>query len=86
MAAFDVGVMLNNLECDRIKAFRVAAELGFRVVHTSALPERWLTGPERAEYVTAARASGLTIHTMFVGFDGQSYADLPSTGVDERSV
>jgi sugar phosphate isomerase/epimerase len=74
----DVGVMLNNLERDRLKAFRVAADLGFWVVHTSALPERWLTGPERSAYVAAARASGLTIHTMFVGFDGQSYADLPS--------
>lgn len=70
--------MLNNLERDRLKAFRVAAGLGFRVVHASALPEGWLTGPERADYVAAARASGLTVHTLFVGFDGQSYADLPS--------
>jgi sugar phosphate isomerase/epimerase len=78
MSDLEVGVMLNNLERDRLKAFRVAAEQGFRVVHTSALPERWLTGPERAQYVAAARESGLTIHTMFAGFDGQSYADLPS--------
>lgn len=71
-----VGVMLNNLERDRLEAFCVAAERGFRVVHTSALAERFLTGPERGQYVEAARASGLAIHTMFVGFDGQSYADL----------
>jgi sugar phosphate isomerase/epimerase len=78
MTALEVGVMLNNLERDRLKAFRVAAGQGFRVVHTSALPERWLTGPERDQYIAAARESGLTIHTMFAGFDGQSYADLPS--------
>jgi sugar phosphate isomerase/epimerase len=78
MTDLEVGVMLNNLERDRLRAFRVAAEQGFRVVHTSALPERWLTGPERGAYIAAARASGLSIHTMFVGFDGQSYADLPS--------
>ena len=77
MADLEVGVMLNNLERDRLRAFRVTAERGFRVVHTSALPESWLTGPERPEYVAAARDSGLTIHTMFVGFDGQTYADLP---------
>src|SRR5262249_58475952 len=55
-----------------------AAGLGFRCVHTSALPEAWLRGPERGRYVAAARASGLTVAAMFVGFDGQSYRDLPT--------
>jgi L-ribulose-5-phosphate 3-epimerase len=73
-----IGVMVNNLEPDRLRAFDVAARLGFKVVHTSALPEAWLTGPERAQYIAAARASGLTIHSMFVGFDDQSYADMES--------
>src|SRR5262249_53554625 len=74
----EVGVMLNNLERDRLGAFAVAAKLGFHPVHTGSLPEQWLRGPERAAYVAAARASGLVIDTMFVGFDGQSYADLPT--------
>jgi sugar phosphate isomerase/epimerase len=73
-----IGAMLNNLERDRLRAFAVAAGHGFRYVHTSALPEAWLTGPERASYVAEARASGVVIHTMFAGFDGQSYADLPT--------
>jgi sugar phosphate isomerase/epimerase len=73
-----IGVMLNNLERDRLRAFAVAAQLGFRYVHTSALPEAWLCGPEREQYVAAARASGLVVATMFIGFDGQSYADLPT--------
>ncbi|HME91047.1 MAG TPA: sugar phosphate isomerase/epimerase family protein [Myxococcaceae bacterium] len=73
-----IGVMVNNLEPDRLRAFAAAAQLGFKVVHTSALPEGWLTGPERAQYIAAARASGLTIHSMFVGFDGQSYKDMDS--------
>lgn len=70
--------MLNSLGRDRLAAFAAAARLGFRVVHTGGLPESWLTGPERAEYIRTARASGLAVATMFVGFDGQSYADLPS--------
>src|SRR5207248_4152390 len=73
-----IGVMLNNLERDRLKAFADAANLGFHHVHTGSLPEQWLRGPERAAYVAAARSSGLVIDTMFVGFDGQSYADLPT--------
>ncbi len=74
----EIGVMVNNLEPDRLRAFAVAAGCGFRLVHTNALREAWLTGPERAAYVAAARASGLTIAAMFVGFDGQSYADFDS--------
>ncbi|HZT79285.1 MAG TPA: sugar phosphate isomerase/epimerase family protein [Gemmataceae bacterium] len=75
-APFEIGVMLNNLERDRLKAFRVAAEQGFRVVHTSALPEAWLEGEARQRYAEAARSSDLLIDAMFVGFDGQSYTDL----------
>jgi sugar phosphate isomerase/epimerase len=78
MADLEIGVMLNNLERDRLKAFQVATACGFRVVHTSAVLEAWLTGAERPQYVDAARASGLRIHTMFVGFDGQSYTDVPA--------
>src|SRR5947209_2003852 len=74
----EIGVMLNNLEPDRLRAFRVAADLGFQVVHTSALPEAWLTGTQREQYIAAARDSGLTIDTLFVGFNGQSYRDIPS--------
>ncbi len=70
--------MVNNLERDRLRAFAAAARLGFRVVHTSALPEPWLTGPERQHYLAAARHSGVTVAAMFVGFDGQSYADRGS--------
>src|SRR5262249_3433164 len=74
----DVGVMLNNLERDRLRAFQVARDAGFDLVHTSALPESWLTGPQRQRHVRAAQASGVRILAMFIGFDGQTYADLPS--------
>lgn len=73
-----IGVMVNNLERDRLRAFAVARGLGFDVVHTSALPEAWLSGPQRRAYIGAARDSGVRIETMFVGFDGQSYADIPT--------
>src|SRR5690349_21724115 len=73
-----IGVMVSNLDMDRFRALEVAAQLGFRWAHTGALPENWLSGPQRSAYVAAARASGLNIASMFVGFDGQSYADLPA--------
>jgi len=53
----------------------VAAQLGFHYVHTSGLPEKWLTGSERAELCRVGLASGVEIGTMFIAFDGQSYAD-----------
>jgi sugar phosphate isomerase/epimerase len=74
----DIGVMLNNLEPDRLKAFAVAKAHGFQVVHTNALLEAWLSGPQRSHYIAAARQSGIRIDTMFVGFDGQSYVDWQS--------
>src|SRR4051794_4542251 len=70
-----IGVMLNNVERDRLRAFEVVPALGFQVVHGNALPEGWLQGPQRQAYVDAARRSGLTIATLFVGFDGQDYTD-----------
>jgi sugar phosphate isomerase/epimerase len=75
---FAIGVMLNNLDRDRLRAFEVAARLGFQMVHTNAVPESFLRGEQRAAYIAAAKRSGLTIDTMFVGFDGQSYVDVPS--------
>jgi sugar phosphate isomerase/epimerase len=75
-SGLEIGVMVNNLERDRLKAFRLAAELGFQHVHTSGLPEKWLCGPEREAYIASARASGVIIDTMFVAFDGQSYANI----------
>ncbi len=73
-----IGVMLNNLERDRLRAFAVARALGFTVVHANALPEAMLAGAARAAYSRAARESGLTIATLFVGFDGQDYSSLRS--------
>src|SRR5207249_10674303 len=74
---FEIGVMLNNLEPDRHRAWAVAQRLGFRVVHTNSLPEAWLLGKGLPldTYLTLARASGPTVHTMLVGFDGQSFTD-----------
>jgi sugar phosphate isomerase/epimerase len=80
---YEIGVMLNNLERDRLKAFAVAARLGFRTVHANALPEDWLHGTQREAYVAAARASGLTIATLFIGYDGQSYQTMEDI---ERTV
>ena len=72
----EVGVTLASLDADRLQAFAIAARFGFRTVHANAIPESWLQGPQRDAYLHAARASGLTITTHFVGYDGQSYQTL----------
>ncbi len=76
MNQFPIGVMLNNLERNRLGAFAIAVRHGFRIVHTNALPEGMLLDLERGQYVAAARASGLTIASMFIGFDGQDFSDI----------
>ncbi len=73
-----IGVMLNNLEKDRLKAFGVAKTTGFEVVHANTVRESWVTGPEGKLYIQEAKRSGLRIDSMFVGFDAQSYADIES--------
>jgi sugar phosphate isomerase/epimerase len=73
-----IGVMLNSLDRDRLRAFDLARSLGFEVVHANALPEAWLQGPARDAYIRTASASGLTIATLFVGFDGQDYSSMRS--------
>jgi len=39
---YPVGVMLNNVERDRLRAFAVARSLGFTIVHANVLPEAML--------------------------------------------
>lgn len=73
-----IGIMLNNLERDRIEAWKVVSQAGFSIVHTNAIAEAWLSGEKKFEYIHAARSSGLTIDTMFIGFDGQDYSDIES--------
>lgn len=71
-----IGVMINNLERDRLKAFQVARDLGFTSGQTSWIPESWFDSPEQQQYIDAARQSGLQITAMFAGFDGQDYSNL----------
>jgi sugar phosphate isomerase/epimerase len=74
--AWEIGVTLASLSRDRLQAFAVAVQLGFRTVHANAVPEAWLHGPQREAYLRAARESSLTIATHFVGYDGQSYQTM----------
>ncbi|MGF1578676.1 MAG: sugar phosphate isomerase/epimerase family protein [Gemmataceae bacterium] len=61
-----------------MKAFQVAKAAGFDVIHANTVHESWLSGPERNLYIQEAQKNRLAIDTMFVGFDGQSYADIHS--------
>src|SRR5262249_28460367 len=74
-AMLEIGVMAHHLDRDRCQAIRIAAEHGFHLVHLGALPESWLDGPGRAALEGTMRSTGVRITTLFVSFDGQSYAN-----------
>jgi sugar phosphate isomerase/epimerase len=58
---------------------KVAAELGVTTVQLHA-PHRSLRTPQRAdEFLDQLAELGLRITVVFGGFDGESYADIPTT-------
>ena len=61
----------------------VAAELGIPTIHLHT-PRRGSRTPEKAkEFLARLENLGITITCVFAGFEGESYADIPTT---QRSV
>lgn len=57
----------------------VAAELGVPTVHLHA-PAKASRTPEKAEqFLAKLKTLGITITAVFGGFEGESYADIPTT-------
>ena len=91
----EVGVFLSSLGiADRIEAVAKAKELGFRSIQTPPLSAEWRTGARKADFVRAIKDAGLYVSAVCAGFEGESYADIPtvqrtvgyvdSATVDER--
>jgi sugar phosphate isomerase/epimerase len=57
----------------------VAAELGIKTIHLHT-PQRASRTPEMArQFLDKLRDLGITITCVFAGFEGESYADIPTT-------
>jgi len=88
----EVGVFLSSLGiADHIEAVAKAKELGFRAIQTPPLAPDWRTGAEKAPFVGVVKGAGLHVSAVCAGFEGESYADIPTVKrtvgyVDEATV
>jgi len=75
----EVGVFLSSLGIgDRIQAVAKAKELGFLAIQTPPLSADWRTGAKKADLVQAIKDAGLYVSAVCAGFEGESYADIPT--------
>ena len=75
----EVGVFLSSLGIgDLIEAVTKATELGFRAIQTPPLSAEWRTGARKADLVQAIKDAGLYVSAVCAGFEGESYADIPT--------
>lgn len=77
MADMEVGVMMSvGWTMEQIHQIR---DLGFINIQISAPPEEILEDQsKRRELIDSLTDSGLKVTTVFVGFAGESYADIPT--------
>lgn len=57
----------------------VAQELGVPTVQVHAPHKQTRTARVAEEFLTKCRLAGITVTAVFGGFDGESYADIPTT-------
>ncbi len=57
----------------------VAQELGVPTVQIHAPHKQTRTAKAADEFLTKCKAAGITVTAVFGGFDGESYADIPTT-------
>ncbi len=75
----EVGVFLSSLGiADRIEAVAKAKELGFLSIQTPPLSADWRTGAQKSDFVQAIKDTGLYVSAVCAGFEGESYADIPT--------
>ena len=75
----EIGVFLSSMGIqDPIAAVGKAKELGFRAIQTPPLARDWLTGAKQRNLVETIRGAGLFVSAVCAGFEGESYADIPT--------
>src|SRR4029077_17210118 len=57
----------------------VAQELGVPTVQIHAPHKQTRTAKAADEFLNKCKAAGITVTAVFGGFDGESYADIPTT-------
>ena len=69
-ASIDAGLGVN---------LEVVKELGVPTIHLHAPAKQSRTSQNAEEFSTKLKEMGITISTVFGGFEGESYADIPTT-------
>lgn len=72
-----IGVMLGVGEAPE-ESLRKVLEVGVNNAQMGRPPDAWLAPAKAAELKGMIARSGITITTVFCGFDGESYADIPT--------
>ena len=72
-----IGVMLGVGEDPR-ESIRKVLEVGVNNAQMGRPGDAWLAGEKAAELKASIEESDITITAVFCGFDGESYADVPT--------
>jgi sugar phosphate isomerase/epimerase len=73
----EIGIML-GVGDDPAESLAKVKEVGLNNAQMGRPPARYLAGEAFEELRGAVEDSGITITTVFCGFDGESYADIPT--------
>lgn len=78
MSRWPIGVFA-SIDAGLGVQLEVAAELGIKTIHLHT-PRQASRSPEKArEFLARLERLGITITCVFAGFEGESYADIPTT-------
>jgi sugar phosphate isomerase/epimerase len=72
-----IGIMLGVGEDPR-ESLRKAKEIGVDNVQMGVPPDKYLEGEGLEELRSALKEFGIKVTTVFCGFEGESYADIPT--------
>ncbi len=73
----EIGLML-NVGQDPVANIRKVQSLGLKLVQMGSPGDDWLVEPKRAQLQKLIADAGIEVFTVFVGFEGESYADIPT--------
>ena len=89
MEKMEIGVML-AVGTDPRDGLRKVMELGLKCCQLGSPGDEWLESPRREEVKRAIEEAGVRVTTVFVGFEGESYADIETVkrtvGFGERGT
>jgi len=77
MEKMAIGIML-GVEDDPMESIQKVLDVGVDNAQMGRPPDEYLSGPKFDELKKAIDDTGITITTVFCGYDGESYADIPT--------